>query len=64
MSNLEESELRQALDKIEVEILDGLRHGYFELSVSCEIVKNEKRRLVIKSGKSHQFYILPGELDH
>lgn len=36
---------------------DGLRHGFFECTVSCEIVRDRKRRLVIKAGKSDQFLI-------
>ena len=42
--------------------LDGIRHGFFELGVTCEIVHGRKRRLVIKAGKSHQFTIAEEEL--
>jgi hypothetical protein len=41
---------------------DGLRHGFFECSISCEIVNGKKRRLVIRAGKSYQFTILETEL--
>jgi len=41
---------------------DGLRHGFFEFVVSGEIVKDKKRRLVIRAGKSHQFTIAEHEL--
>ncbi|MDP9364106.1 MAG: hypothetical protein M3Q10_07765 [Chloroflexota bacterium] len=43
-------------------IEDGLRHGFFEFAVSCEIVKDKKRRLVIRAGKSHQYTIAEHEL--
>ena len=51
------SELSGALAKLEQEILDGLRHGFFEYVVSCEIVTGAKRRLTIRAGKSHRFMI-------
>ena len=51
------SELSGALAKLEQEILDGLRHGFFEYVVSCEIVTGQRRRLTIRAGKSHRFTI-------
>ncbi len=50
--------LRQLCEIVE----DGLRHGFFECVVSGEVVNGKKRRLVIKSGKSHQFTIAEDEL--
>lgn len=41
---------------------DGLRHGFFECAVTCEIVNEKKRRLVIRAGKSHQYTIAEHEL--
>lgn len=38
-------------------ILDGLRHGFFDYAITCEVVKGSKRRLTIKAGKSYQFTI-------
>jgi hypothetical protein len=40
----------------------GLRHGFFECSVACEIVSGSKRQLVIRAGKSHKFTIPEEEL--
>ena len=52
------SELDRALEKLEQEVRDGLQHGFFECVVRGEIVNNgQKRRLVIRAGKSHQFTI-------
>ena len=51
------SELSRALEKLEQEILDGLRHGFFEYVVTCELVTGQKRRLTIRAGKSHRFTI-------
>lgn len=43
---------------------DGLRHGFFECSIKCEIGngKGGKRDLLIRAGKSHKFTIPEEEL--
>jgi hypothetical protein len=41
-------------------IRDGMKHGFFEYTVACEIVNGRKRRLTITAGKSHQ-YTIPEE---
>jgi hypothetical protein len=43
-------------------ILDGLKHGFFDLRITCELVKDRKRRVVIKAGKCHQFTIREEDL--
>ena len=47
----------RALSRIVAEIHDGLRHGFFEYVLSCEIVGQERRRLTLRAGKSYQFVI-------
>ena len=47
----------RALNRIIAEIYSGLRHGYFEYSLTCEVVGHERRRLVLHAGKSYQFVI-------
>jgi hypothetical protein len=54
--------LGEAIKRMVEEIRDGLRHGFFHCEISCEIVKDRKRRLTIKAGKSHQFIIREEEL--
>ena len=54
--------LRDALDRIEGLVVDGLRHGFFEYSLACEIGKDVRRQLVIRAGKSHKFTIRKDEL--
>jgi len=44
-------------------VLQGLEHGFFEYTVVGEIIQGQKRRLVIKAGKSFQFVIAADELD-
>ncbi len=54
--------LEEALAILEEITLDGLRHGFFEIAVTCEVIQGKKRRLVIRAGKNHQFTIAEEEL--
>jgi len=47
----------RALSRILAELAEGLRHGFFEFTLTCEVVGQERRRLTLKAGKSHQFVI-------
>ena len=55
-------QVREALDRLEGLVVDGLKHGFFEYSVACEIANGGKRQLVIRAGKSHKFTIPASEL--
>jgi hypothetical protein len=55
-------QLRDALRRIEGLLLDGLRHGFFDCTIACEIVSGGKRQLVIRAGKSHKFTIPEDEV--
>ncbi len=55
-------ELGRARTRLWAIVEDGLRHGYFECTVSSEVINGKKRRLVIKAGKSDQFTIAEDEL--
>ncbi len=50
-------QVREALDKLEGLVVDGLKHGFFECSIACEVANGGKRHLVIRAGKSHKFTI-------
>ncbi|HWG42175.1 MAG TPA: hypothetical protein VN688_05265 [Gemmataceae bacterium] len=52
-----------ALSKLREIVLQGLNHGFFEYTVIGEIIGQQKRRLVLKAGKSFQFVIAADELD-
>ena len=51
-----------ALAHLEQIVVDGLRHGFFDCSIACEIGNGKKRELVIRAGKSEKFIILEDEL--
>jgi hypothetical protein len=55
-------QVAEALARIEEVIVDGLRHGFFDCSIACEIGNGGKRQLVIRAGKSHKFTIPEEEL--
>ena len=50
-------QVRELLDRLEVLVIDGLKHGFFDYSVTCEVANGGKRQLVIRAGKSHKFTI-------
>jgi hypothetical protein len=55
-------QLREALDRIDGLVVEGLRHGFFHYSIRCEMGRDGRRELVIEAGKSHKFTIPADEL--
>ena len=60
---LSEDALNRALDHVRDQLIDGLRHGFFTFTITCELVKDRKRRLVVTTGKSAQFTIPANEVE-
>ena len=58
-----QGERTRAFKKLLQLVLEGLKHGFFECTVVCEVIQGQKRRLVIKAGVSHQFIIPLEEID-
>jgi hypothetical protein len=56
------AQVREALDRLEVLVVDGLKHGFFDYSLACETTNGGKRQLVIQAGKSYKFTIPEDEL--
>jgi hypothetical protein len=52
----ESGQVREALDRLEGLVVDGVKHGFFNCSIACEIA-NGKRHIVIQAGKSYKFTI-------
>jgi hypothetical protein len=50
------NQLKSLLELLKKEVLAGLRHGFFDFSVTGE-VKNEKRHVILNVGKSYKFII-------
>ena len=55
-------QLAEALAHLELIVVDGLRHGFFDYTIACQIINGGKRQLVIGAGKSHKFFIPEEEL--
>jgi hypothetical protein len=49
--------VRSALDLIESLLVEGIRHGHFDYSITCETGSGGRRLLIVKAGKSHKFSI-------
>jgi len=55
-------QIAEVLAHLERVVVEGLRHGFFDCSIACEIGTGGKRQLVIRAGKSHKFTIPEEEL--
>jgi hypothetical protein len=45
-------------DLIEALLVEGIKHGHFDYSMTCETGSNGRRLLIVKAGKSHKFSIM------
>lgn len=57
----ERQEIQKLWDRITQEVKSGLRHGFFDYSLTGE-VKNGKRHVTLKAGKNHKFTIAPEDI--
>jgi hypothetical protein len=55
-------QVREALERLEGLVVEGLKHGFFDYSIACEVANGGKRQLVIRAGKSHKFTIPANEV--
>jgi len=55
--------LDRALGRILSEIHAGLRHGYFEYTLTCEVISQGRRRVLLRAGKHYQFVIPADECE-
>ncbi len=55
-------QMREALDRLRDLVVDGLKHGFFDYSISCETGNKGKRQLVFRAGKSYKFTIPEDDL--
>ncbi len=55
-------QLHEALSYLEGIVRDGVRHGFFSYTVTCEVGRNQRREIIIKNGKSRKFTIPEAEI--
>jgi hypothetical protein len=53
----EGGDLKAACEHMARELIDGVRHGFFEMTVSVEMMQSKKRCITIKAGKSYRFVV-------
>ncbi len=56
------SQYDAAMARLAREVRDGLRHGFFDCTITCTVRTKGRRELVIRAGKSHKFTIPEHEL--
>ena len=56
------SSVLSALELIEKLVVDGIKHGHFDYSVTCETGNRGRRLLIVKAGKSHKFSIMESDV--
>lgn len=56
-------QLMKAMAKIDAEVRDGLKHGHFEITITCSVGNKGVRELVVKAGKNHRYRITEEELE-
>ena len=54
--------VRSALELIESLLVEGIKHGHFDYSITCETGIGGRRLLTVKAGKSHKFTIMVPEV--
>jgi hypothetical protein len=59
---MKRTELQRAIDHISAKVRKGLKHGFFDYRVTSEIVKGEKRRLLVTTGEKEKFVISKDEI--
>jgi hypothetical protein len=50
-------ELKAACEHVVRELVNGVRHEFFEMVVTVEIVQSKKKSITIKAGRSHRFTV-------
>jgi hypothetical protein len=52
-----EGELQEACEHIARALIDGVRHGFYEMTVKVETMSSKKKSITIKGGKSYRFVV-------
>ena len=60
-TTVDRGQLVKAMAKIDAEVRDGLKHGHFEITITCRIANKGARELVVKAGKNHRYLITEEE---
>ena len=50
-------EVADVLSFIERKIVEGIKHGHFDITITCAMGNKKQRELLVKPGKKHKFNI-------
>jgi len=56
-ADISSGELQAACEHMTRELIDGVRHGFSELSVKVETMPSKKKSITILAGKSYRFVV-------
>ena len=56
-----QSKINQLMEQMRKEVIAGLRHGFFEYSISADVEKG-RRRVTLKAGRHYRFNIPEHEI--
>ena len=51
------NELQVACEHMTRKLIDGVRHGFFEMNIKVEMTQSKKRSITVVSGKSDRFVV-------
>ncbi|MCK5034423.1 MAG: hypothetical protein KAS73_00905 [Candidatus Sabulitectum sp.] len=52
-----DNQFEQLMDKLRQVVIALLHHGFFDVGMECEIVKSNRREVIIDAGKKYKFNI-------
>jgi hypothetical protein len=50
-------EVLEVLDFVERKIIDGIKHGHFDITINCVMGNKKQRELLVKAGIMEKFHV-------
>jgi hypothetical protein len=60
--NLQSKAVDDMLNKINHEIMSGMKHGFFRCEIKIAMLSSGRREIILEAGKSHKFHVSPEEI--
>src|SRR5690242_6072198 len=62
LARVSKGDLRGMMDCLERLMMEGIKHGFFEYSIRCEVISGGKRQVVVGAGKIYKFTVQEHEV--